>query len=293
MTIGKPHIITVSDAQRGIQWIAAYYMGDVSEWTTLVQLNQLTPPYVTSDPSQVYGPPVAITSLSQSVEQGADTIPLLNYPQSITNAYISTVGPSGIIAEAVAVENYDGQQLTLATPLQHSYPVGSSLQLFSDYQLQNKVLLPGDVIFFPVDTESLNFTDNQELVDAFGTDIANPIQFANGDIALVSGLDTLLQRMRIALQTEIGSLPLHPQFGSALFQSIGTPTNSIKWTAVVSTCLTQLPEVDSVSNVTVNVNGTTAYVSATVNVSTSDAPIQLINEPFTIVSAPTPINPFQ
>lgn len=281
--IGQPHILTVTDVQRGIQSLAAFLLGDASLWTELVSANNLTPPYITLDASQIYGPAVTDTSLSSALSQGSDTITIVNQPANINGVYLSYAGSNGLVAEHIDIEKYDGTTITLSTPTQNAYPQGARLQLFSSYNLQNKVLLPGDVIFVPITgLNTFTVTDQQNLVDAFGSDISSTFDFSSGDLATVSGLNTLIQRLTIALQTELGSLPLHPQFGSRLNQIIGTPSGSVKWSAVVNDCLTRLPEVSQVTNIQVNAKGNFAYISCLVYVNTSETPIQMINEAFTL-----------
>jgi len=282
--IGQPRILTVTDVQRGILALAAFLGVSASD---LISANNLSPPYLTLDASEVYGPPLADTSLSASLSVGADTISIANQPLSINEIYLSYAGTSGLVAENVAVSSYDGQTITLSTPTKNAYPQGSRLQLYASYVLNNTVLLPGDTIFVPLTTTnvSLNISNQQQLVDTFGSDIADPITFTNGDITTVSGMNTLIQRIRVALQTSIGSLPLYPDLGNRLRQTVGTPAQGVKWQAVVSDCLTRLPEVDGVSSVQVTVQGTTVSLSCLVTVSTSDAPIQLINESFTLTAA--------
>lgn len=282
--IGQPRILTVNDVQRGILALAA--MLGVLE-TDLISANNLTPPYLTLDASEVYGPPAVDTSISSQLYSGADTISIANMPLSINQVYLSYAGANEIVAESIAISTYDGQTITLATPLQNDYPKGARLQLFASYVISNTVLLPGDAIFVPIltNTTSLTINNQQQMVDVFGSDIADPISFANGDIATVSGIKTLMQRIRVALQTNLGSLPLYSWWGSRLKQSIGTPPQSVKWQAVVSDCLTKLPEVTGVSNMQIGVSGTTVTLSCLVQVSTSDAPIQLMNESFTLTAA--------
>ena len=66
-SIGQPYLLTVTDVERGIMALAAKLIGNADEWTTLVTVNQLAPPYLSLYPSQVYGPPAATLTLSQSV----------------------------------------------------------------------------------------------------------------------------------------------------------------------------------------------------------------------------------
>lgn len=285
--IGKPHVLSVSDVQRGIQALAAFLLGDSSQATILISTNNLTPPYLTLDPSEVYGPPTADQSLSDALSSGADAISISNLPLSINQVYLSYAGSTGLVAESINVANFNGQTINLATPTMNAYPVGSRIQLFSSYSLANNVLLPGDILFVPVTTtsNSFNVTNQQQLIDTFGSDIESPITFANGDIATVSGLATFYQRILSALQTMVGSLPLWPLWGSQLSSAVGTPSGSVKWSAIVANCLTQLPEVDSVTNITVTTQGNQVYISCVVNANTSDTAIQLQNEAFTLTAA--------
>lgn len=284
--IGQPRVLSITDIQRGIQALSAKWLGDASLWTEIVAANNLTPPYLTLNLSAVHGPSAADITTTAELLAGADTIFAPNRVRSINKVYLSYAGTSGIIGESSDIESYDGTTITLATPLQNAYPQGTRLQLFASYLTQNHVLVPGDTIFVPLPSAiaSLNINSQQQLTDVFGSDIADPISFTNGDLTTVNGVNTLMQRIRIVIQTTIGSLPLHPEWGSGFQFAIGTPAQSIKWSALLTTCLLQLPEITGVSNVNINTQGTTAYVSVTVQVATSDAPLQLINEAFQIAA---------
>ncbi len=283
--IGKPHIITPEDVERGIQALAQRLLGNADEWPTLVSINNLSPPYLTLDPSQVYGPAVAVTTLAAQVGAGATTIALPNQPQSTNTLYLSSVASAGIIAESVGVSSYIAGVFTLASPLQNTYPAGSRVQLFSAYTTGNtQVLLPGSVIYVPVTgASSLTLTSTAQLTDVFGSDVSATFEFANGDLATVQGLGTLNQRFAIALQTELSSLPLHPDFGSGVPGSVGRTTTQTKWAALVREALTKLPEVASVQSVSVVPQGDKAYVSAAVYVHTSGTAIELQNVALTLV----------
>ncbi len=283
--IGKPHIITPEDVARGIQALAQRLLGNADEWPTLVSVNNLSPPYLTPDPSQVYGPAVAVTTLAAQVSAGATTITLPNQPQSTNTLYLSSVASAGIVAESVGVSSYIAGVFTLASPLQNTYPAGSRVQLFSAYTTGNtQVLLPGSVIYVPVTSaSSLTLTSTAQLTDVFGSDISATFSFANGDLATVQGLGTLNQRFAIALQTELSSLPLHPDFGSGVPGSVGHSTTQTKWTALVREALTKLPEVATVQSVSVVPQGDKAYVSAIVYVHTSGVALELQTVALTLV----------
>ncbi|MFX4302969.1 hypothetical protein ACOJUR_12055 [Alicyclobacillus tolerans] len=283
--IGKPHILSVNDVQRGIQALAAFLLGDASKWTELVSVNQLSPPYMTTNPGAVYGPPVATLALNSELPAGSTSLSLPNQPQGINVIYLSAAGNAQLVAESVNVESYNGQTLTLSTPTQNAYPSGARLQLFDAYNEGSiRVLLPGDTILIPVESNgSLTFGGSGQLIDTFGSDMAAyPPSFANGDFATVQGLDTLQQRMRAVIQTSVRSLPLYPTWGSRLPSSVGEPTNSVRWVAYLRQALLLLPEVSDVQNTSIAVTGSQVSVSATVYTHASNDAIQLYNENFII-----------
>lgn len=276
----------MTDVQRGIQALAAFLLGDASLWTTLVTANQLTPPYLTVNPAIIYGPALSTISLSAQLPAGSTSLALSNLPQGISLLYFATSSASGLIAEAVKIKSYDGQTAQFVTATVNAYPQGASVQAFSIYAIGSvNVLLPGDTLFVPVQaTGALTLNALGEIVDAFGSDLALPITIASGSIATVSGVDTMIQRFRAAIQTEVSSLPLHPTFGSRLPHAIGSKTDSVKWTALTREALLKLPEVSDVYDVTANATGTTLNVTAQVKTHTSSAAIQLYNESFTIAN---------
>ncbi len=285
-SIGQPYLLTVTDVERGIMALAAKLIGNADEWTTLVTVNQLAPPYLSLYPSQAYGPPAATLTLSQSVSAGPDALSLAGQPLSINLAYFSYSGSNGLVAEAISITNYDGSTITFATPLQNTYPAGVTLQLFASYNVGNlAVLLPGQTIFVPVSgTNSLTLNTNAILTDVFGSDFTLPFAFDSGDLSNVNGLATFNQRINVAIQTELTSLPLYQDFGSELNANLGASSTSVKWTAFVREALMKLPEVDNVTNLQVTASGTNLSVSGFVWAATSNTPIQLINESFTIAA---------
>jgi hypothetical protein len=283
--IGQPHILSVTDIERGIQALAADLLGDASLWTELVQVNRLTPPYMTVDPSQVYGAPVATVTLAASISADATTLVLSNQPQATSMLYFSSASLSGLIAESVNVRSYDGMTFNFAVPLVNSYPQGAKVQLFSLYYVGNaNVLLPGDVLFLPVaDTQNFTMSNTSQLTDAFGTDIAYPVSFANGGLATVSGMNTLNQRMVAVIQTQQRSLPLHLEWGSTLLPKVGQSTTRTQWSAATREALMQLPEIATVNNASSTATGTNVAISATVYTTASNTAIELSSVPLTNV----------
>ena len=285
--IGQPHILSVGDIERGIVALAAFLTGSADDWQSLVQINQLTPPYMTVDPSQVYGAPVSTAVLTAAISADATTLVLPNQPQTTSVLYFSSASSSGLVAEAVNVRAYDGTTFTFASPLVNSYPQGAKVQLFSLYYVGNtNVLLPGNVLFIPVaDTQNFTLSSTSQLTDVFGTDIAYPVSFANGGLTTVSGVNTLNQRMAAVIQTQQNSLPLHPEWGSTLLAKVGQSTTRTQWSAATREALMQLPEVASVNNASAVTTGTNVAISATVYANTSDTAIELSNIPLTNIGS--------
>lgn len=283
--IGQPHIVTISDVQRGIMALAENLLGAADLWPTLVSVNRLVPPYLTLYPADIYGPPVAVASLSAALPSGSTSLTLPNMPQSTNTLYFSASSASGLVAEAVSVASYVGGVFAFATDTQNSYPAGAQVQLFASYTTGHTlVLLPGNVLYVPVQTSpSLTLSSTTNLTDVFGSDIAANVSFASGDLATVQGLSTFNQRLTLALQTLTHALPLHPSFGSTLSQTVGQHTTQTQWAALIRQCLLQLPEVRDVRNVQAVPAGPTLYVSAEVIPTTSGAAIQLVNVPLTLV----------
>lgn len=278
--IGKPHILSVTDVQRGIQAVAAFLLGDASLWTELVQVNNLSPPYMTLDPSEVYGPSLSSAVLATPLSQGVSQITLPRQPQSTNRLYIAYSGPGGVVAESVGVRSYDGTTFQLATPLIHSYPPGAFVQMFAAYIVGNvTVLLPGGTLYVPVSGASANFNINNQsqLVDVFGADLAWPLSFGvSGDLATVTGVDCAQQRFTSAIQTDLNSLPLHLDFGSQLRSRIGTSSLNTPWEAFVRESLVKLPEVTDVRNAQAVKTGDGLSISgADVYVPGSDTPVPL------------------
>ncbi len=276
--IGQPHRLTEMDVSRGINALAATLLGDAAEWTVLVKINQLTPPYLTLDPTQVYGPPLAKGVVANAIPSGSTSISLPGQSQAIwgaaTTAVLSASGLTGptqtgaitqigqvysgpttaqLITEALPVASYDGTTLAFTTGTQNKYPAGAQIQAFSQYPGQTlSVLMPGDIIYLPLAAVEGFVLSAGGLTDTYGTDFEAPMAFADGGLAMASGMRLLAQRCRIRLVTPKGSLPNHPHYGSILHLLIGSVgLGSVRWQAAIRQCLLEEPGVSAVSGITV------------------------------------------
>ncbi len=282
--IGQPHVLSVTDVQRGLQALSAKLLHDYSQWTTIVDVNQLQPPYITLDPSEVYGPVLSELTLSSSLSAGSTNFVAPNQPQNVTMLYFSGFENGVAIAESATVTSYDNVTFSLRSPLKNTYPAGSRVQLFSRYETGNtNVLLPGDILVIPIQDSSLTFIGTT-LTDTFGTDFAFPMHFSQGDFAVASGVAVLNQRMVAAVETEIQSLPLHPTFGSRLTQKVGNNASTAKWASLVREALLKLPEVANVTDVVVTIKGNQVAISASVVTQGSNTSVLMFNHTFTLPS---------
>lgn len=284
--IVEPYIITQGDVDRGIEALAVKLLGSASLWTEIVQINNLGSPYMVSTAAEVLGQPASSWSLTAALQAGTSQITMNNLPLNITDLSIAGMGTAGLLAEVIAIAQYAGGVITLDSAMINTYPVGSVVQVFSSYILgNNNVLLPGSTVFIPamIANNTLVMSGNASFVNAFGTDLANPLVFANGDISTVTGVQTLLQRCSICLKTQLKSYALHTEFGSKLYGSLGTPTNNVKWASIVRQALLELPELSNVIVKNVAVERDAVTLSAALYPTTSSSTITLYNEAFSLV----------
>lgn len=285
--IGSPHILSDMDVMAGIQAVAQRLLGSMDLWAELVSINSLEPPYFTFDPVKAFGTALDKQSVSSSLSIGTTQVSLSAQPQLWTagnNVVFATSGPNGIVTESQVITSYDGVTLIWQNGLQNSYPQGSFLATYPAQVFQTKVLMPGQILYLPI-TQGSSFvlSQNGSLSDTFGTDAKDPISWSNGDIAMISGLDVLNQRIRAALGTPTGSLPQASTFGQRFKLATGAVALSVDFIAFAREALLKLPEVSQVTDLKITQsNGTQNYVSGKVWVYTSKTPLELVNEPLTL-----------
>jgi len=274
--IGQPHILSVTDIERGIEAVATQLGTDVG---TLISTNRLAPPYITLNPSEVYGPPLASVTSTQPLTAGSSSVSFPGQPQSINTLYLAYSGASGLVAEAVGVRAYDGTTFELSTPLQNSYGLSAQVQMFTAFSVGNvHVLLPGDTVYVPVTsaTNNFNLSALAELVDAFGTDLAWPLQWdASGDLATVSGEAMAQQRFASVLGTDLQSLPLHPDFGAQLRAKLGSSSPDTPWPAYAREALMKLPEIMDIRNLQTTLAGSSLAITGDSYVTGNNAPLSV------------------
>ncbi len=164
--------------------------------------------------------------------------------------------------------------------IKYSHGVGESFQVYgSPFELTTVVAQIGDTISLPVG--SPNQSGNiaaisiSDIVDALGVDISldqngQKKVGPGGDVLFVSGIENMKQALRIRVNTLVGELGLHPEYGSQLQLYVGTNQNS-SWSeiakALVHDCLIQDPRIHDVVNLTYSTVGDASYINAQVQVS--------------------------
>ena len=290
--IGSPHRLTDADVQRGIVALAQTLLGDRQAWPSLVAANGLVPPYLTLDPTQVYGPALAQATVSAAIAAGSTTIPLSGQSLAIWGpatlavlaaAQVTATG-TAIVTEALPMVAYNGATLTLGAATQNAYPAGARIQAFTAYPGQTlQVLMPGDVIYVPITQPQGLVLSAGQLTDTYGTDLAAPMTWTGVDAAQVSGLALLAQRLRVRFTTPLGSVPGQPNYGFP--NLIGTATTSVRWPAAVRQCALQEPGVQEVTDITVTLVGSTVTIGLTCTVSLSGS-LGTASLPLTVATQP-------
>lgn len=290
--IGSPHRLTDADVQRGIVALAQTLLGDRHAWPSLVSANGLVPPYLTLDPTQVYGPALAQATVRGAIAQGSTTIPLPDQSLAIwgpaTIAVLAAAGGTAtgaaILTEAVPMAAYNGTTLTLAAATQNAYPAGARIQAFTAYPGQTlQVLMPGDVIYVPITQPQGLVLSAGQRTDTYGTDLAAPMTWTGIDAAQVSGLALLAQRLRVRFGTPLGSVPGQSTYGFP--NLIGTATTSVRWAAAVRQGALQEPGVQDVTDITVTVTGSTVTLGMICTVSLSGS-LGTASLPLTVTTQP-------
>jgi phage baseplate assembly protein W len=126
-------------------------------------------------------------------------------------------------------------------------------------------LIWGDTLLIPwPDNAALPPT----LVSTHGTDLIlsqGHLQTAEGDLALVSGVNNVIQALAHRLKTLFGELTYHPRYGCHVTLAIGLPTapfSSLMASAWVNEALKSEPRVFQVHYVQADVAGDTIKIAA-------------------------------
>ncbi|GIM45247.1 hypothetical protein DNHGIG_07960 [Collibacillus ludicampi] len=265
-----------------IELLAQQLLGDINQVDTLISLNHLRYPYISDDPYDQYANPKGTVFLVGSYTN----------PQSITINNINNVNimpndtiflSEGSSYGAGVVQSISGSTITFTSPVQGTYDSGAIVTVFVNQQnITTQVLQTGNTLLYPYTPNATanNTSTNYSLV--FGTDwkLDNNgfLVRANNDIATVSGLDNLAQALRNRLQTALGTLMLHPDYGNELYNILGE-SNKLYFTGLakyyVQQCAIQDPRIRQAEVTNLTIQEDSVFISLSVIPAGSQDPINM------------------
>lgn len=211
----KKHVIAVDDT---LQTIAEQELGDVTQWHTLAQANNLQYPYIVNSSQD------KLTNVGHLVSIG-DTIVI---------PIISDL--AGVDAESLTKRDHKNIMTTiLGTDLK----VNGSPAYFNPHGVDNNILQLSGTTRYREDKVAGGYRKSR-------------------DLALVSGLENIKQTLLLHILTPKGSLVMHPDYGSNIQDIIGSPTGdqtAINITNELSRCLLSDSRIENVSLITYNLDG--------------------------------------
>ena len=270
------HVLTANDT---LVQLATRFLGDPEAWPQIAALNRLRHPYLSPRLWDQWGPPVAAFECTNAanvspfvaappVDAGSTTVTLPGVSAAVavpgTVIVLEQWTATGRQQEAHAVIAYDGSTFvaTFAEPVAASYGPGALMSLNWPAAWQTtQVLSPGATIQIPLPGAAPTPLVAQP-TDPLGTDWyvddAGQLQWtATGDIMTATGLQNLAGALARRLNTTLGTLPLHPQYGSALATVIGSPiAASYVLKGYVKTALQADPRVTAILGITATPNPT-------------------------------------
>lgn len=286
------HLLTADDT---LPQLAERYLGDAEQWPIIRQANHLRAPFISARLWDQYGPPVLAYELTNAstaspfvaappVSAGATTITLpgATPPQCPPGAVIvlETWTATGRQQETVTVQSFNPatQVATVTSAVQANYGAGALLSVnWPPAWYTTQVLAPGQALAIPLNTAPSAALP--EPTDPWGTDLEvdtnnDLVWTSTGDVKTVSGPANLAAALARRLDTALGSVVLHPTYGSLLPTIPGTPMEQpYVIQGAVTTALLADPRVQRVRTVSVTAQDTTWQVAAVVDVTTQPQPI--------------------
>lgn len=209
-----------------LESLAAKFMGDRSAWRSLALLNNLKAPYISETPvADALGGSLGLLALAATAS--GDTTTLTDVLGIFPGHRVRF--DNGITQETVEVQeiNTVTKVLTFTTALANSYVTTTVVNLYAPTaDIRGKVLKIGDTLWIPTNEQrSTGVRSNEPLASierAYGVDILATRQgrftiSVEGDFDLVTGANNLVQAIRHRFKVEQGMLPLHPRYGTGLF----------------------------------------------------------------------------
>jgi hypothetical protein len=202
-----------------LEKLAQQYLGDAGRWMEIAELNELRAPYV--DEVGVIKPLVTNGKGNTVIVADSDqlligqpvwlySITSLSEKRHIVNIQRTGTGPNVVLTLDGAA---DLAKLKTAdhAALQHYQP--------GTVNCQQVIFIPSDrpstpdaLKYVPNGDDFARILDRGE-IDGMLTESGDLVVTPDGDWPLVLGYANLVQWARIALNTKVGSMPLHPDFG--------------------------------------------------------------------------------
>ena len=254
-----------------IQKIATQFFNDPKRWVDIVSYNRLDYPFITSDQNFVRDVRatgiVLLKGTGISVPKGtvlwSSDLPDKRY-ETLTAANLTIQNAEAMVSIRSLLSGELGNIVTGS--IDSSSITGLTIQ--QDNHLINgrfiRVRKTGESLFIP--TEQVTSMDLESFLDTVGGEdlLLEDGDFSTDvyrDLTSVSGLDNISQRIRHRLETERGELPLHPAYGSNIYQFIGREEPYIDdlIRLEVQQVVLEDPAVEAVENVTIRKVGTSVY----------------------------------
>ncbi len=290
-TGGIWHVVRDTDT---LWSLATRYYGDPARWTAIAEANQLRDPYLSARLWDVYGPPAVGWVLTTGtpggpwtaappVAAGATAIPLPGLqPGQVpvgSVLVLEAATATGRQQQAVTVTALVDGVATVTPAVTAAYPTGSLLgAMLPPAWRVHTVAQPGTAIQIPGTTGTAVATPPAGQ-DPWGADLALTADgdwawTPTGDLAVASGAANVLGALTRGVDTALGTLALHPRYGSGLATVIGGPVGVAHVvTGYVQTALAQNARVVRVANLSATLAGTTWTVTGQVTLVGSPTPL--------------------
>lgn len=291
------HIIRDYDT---IYSLSQQYLGDPDRWYELVEYNKLDAPYIVRDRSEksdnfgsgyvtvqrtnftspavikagwtVKTKPYLVGGQVKTFVVTEDVYVPAGYPVFYIHVRCTVPGQYGNVSPGmveIAGEEFIQNGIQIAGLINEEQFTGGS---------DSKVLATGDSIFIPGESEAVTPQDVAQMLEMLGgedLDLTTGFLEADGfgDMKTVKGVDNIIQAINDRLMTEVGELPLHPEYGMNIGDIIGLPNLEQSQKLIEMEIYESLSYEDRVKNVevlNVTVEGTTILVDLKFNPDTSN-----------------------
>lgn len=259
MTIYRPYIIKQGDT---LPILSNVFLG-TWDINALATLNNLRYPYISDEPKD-------------QLAHAKGSLQVVSYPANGNTMVISNINNLSILpldtlyledwaiakGEVLFIQNVaqsgSNLSLTFTSNMQNVYTNSVMATLFVNQEnVTTKVLKTGDTLYIPDNPDVVMLND--QVSDGLGTDLkvddAGHIMNITGSWETVSGVDNVIQAVKMRLRTEYGALLLHPTYGNRMFELEGEQSEPYYWSLVQTfcyQCIMQDPRVDEITDLAVD-----------------------------------------